>query len=247
VLPGRRNLIAEYCRKPAQKPKPLSIAVFGPPGSGKSFAVEEIAGSVRPGEISALTFNLSQFALPSEDQLDLHTNGREFLALVQQLDLQGEILEKLAEAAHDAFCAEKRAKGWTLGPRDNDAKKHPLLIPYADLPDTYKDSNRATVRNIPRKLAAAGYAMVPSRSNQPPLEFPGADLETLARLEHDLWMEDRLAAGFTLGPADEPGHSPYLVPWEQLTEDVKEIDRDQIRNIPGILARAGYAIERVAG
>ena len=37
-----QNLIGEYCSL-ARPPRPLSIAVFGPPGSGKSFAVTQIA------------------------------------------------------------------------------------------------------------------------------------------------------------------------------------------------------------
>ena len=39
------------------------------------------------------------------------------------------------EQLHDAWSAAKRADGWTYGPRkDAQAKTHPCLVPYGDLP-----------------------------------------------------------------------------------------------------------------
>jgi hypothetical protein len=187
--------------------------------------------------------------LPAEAQLDLHVDGREFLSLAQQMELEGDLLKNMAEAAHDIFCEGRIRDGWRLGPRNDAEKTHPLLVPYADLPETYKEANRVNVRNIPKKLAAGGYVMIPSRSSEPPLEFPADDLETLARLEHELWMADRLAAGFTLGvPTDEdPRRNPYLVEWEQVPEEIKNTDRDLVRGMPQIAARAGYAIVKLHG
>ena len=55
-----RNLVSEYAGQ-KQASRPLSIAVFGTPGSGKSFGVTEMAKSLLPGQIEPITFNLSQF------------------------------------------------------------------------------------------------------------------------------------------------------------------------------------------
>lgn len=54
-----RNLIMEYLSKKNIK-EPLSIAVFGPPGSGKSFGVTQITKTISD-DIEPIEFNLSQF------------------------------------------------------------------------------------------------------------------------------------------------------------------------------------------
>ncbi|PWY95032.1 hypothetical protein BO94DRAFT_216503 [Aspergillus sclerotioniger CBS 115572] len=56
------NLVSEYMEK--QQTKPLSIGVFGRPGSGKSFGVEEVINAVAQHQgkgVQKLKFNLSQF------------------------------------------------------------------------------------------------------------------------------------------------------------------------------------------
>ena len=59
-----RNLILDYLSKSNLK-DPLSIAVFGPPGSGKSFGVTQIAKTISE-DIEPIEFNLSQFQSPSD-------------------------------------------------------------------------------------------------------------------------------------------------------------------------------------
>ena len=63
-----RNLIVTYLSN-SKDTRPLSFAVFGPPGSGKSFAVKELMRDVAGDSASGYDFNLSQMAKPE----DLHT------------------------------------------------------------------------------------------------------------------------------------------------------------------------------
>ena len=183
--------------------------------------------------------------MPSESQLDLHVDGRSFLSLVQQLELEGQMLENLAEAAHAVSCEGMKTRGYQYGATtDEKLKTHNVLMPYAELPEDLKEANRLNVRDIPTKLAAAGYIMVPARSNEPPFNFPGEPLEILAEAEHERWMQSKLDDGWVYAPETDKAKKLHkcLVPWDQLPEDEKEKDRDLVRGIPNILARAGYTV-----
>ena len=66
------NLLRDYLGNPAPK-RPLSIAVFGAPGSGKSFGIQQVAEHVKgDAKIQPLTFNLSQFQNPEDLPAALH-------------------------------------------------------------------------------------------------------------------------------------------------------------------------------
>ena len=64
-----RNLIVEYANKKFSEGEdvtPLSIAVFGSPGSGKSFGVKQIAKSLKECNIKTDTVNVSQISSDEE-------------------------------------------------------------------------------------------------------------------------------------------------------------------------------------
>jgi hypothetical protein len=87
--------------------------------------------------------------------------------------------------------------------------------------------------------------MVPARGELPTFAFTEEEVERLAREEHERWMAD-LGEGWSHGsPTDKARkiHEAYL-PWNELAESQREKDKDLVRDIPKILARAGYAIVR---
>ncbi len=68
----------------------------------------------------------------------------------------------------------------------------------------------------------------------------------MAGMEHDRWRREREAAGWSLAPVKDLARktSPYLAPFEDLPQDVKDKDRETVRAIPRFLARAGLRVSR---
>jgi RyR domain len=73
-----------------------------------------------------------------------------------------ELTERLAENTHEVWAQRRLAEGWTYGPhRDDDAKTHPCLVPYADLPESEKDYDRGTAMETLKAILLMGYQIVP--------------------------------------------------------------------------------------
>ena len=103
-----RNLILLY-RSNHKDRNPLSLAVFGKPGSGKSFAIEQLANEVFGRDKAVLKFNLSQFT--SERQLhvafhqarDASVHGQIPLVFWDEFDADGlKWLKHFLEPMQDA-------------------------------------------------------------------------------------------------------------------------------------------------
>ncbi|MEN9544061.1 MAG: hypothetical protein RLZZ598_894 [Pseudomonadota bacterium] len=70
------------------------------------------------------------------------------------------LTERLAEHAHDLWAAQRLAQGWTHGPqRDDTRKRHPCLVPYADLPESEKEYDRVAALGTLKAILALGYQL----------------------------------------------------------------------------------------
>jgi hypothetical protein len=74
-------------------------------------------------------------------------------------DLEG-LVERLAENNHDLWARKRIDEGWCYGPRRNDdAKEHPDLVPYDQLPESEKEYDRKTVIEALKAIVAFGYEL----------------------------------------------------------------------------------------
>jgi hypothetical protein len=70
-------------------------------------------------------------------------------------------LDLLACHEHLRWNRQRTLAGWRHGPRrDDETKRHPSLVPWAELPESEKVKDREAVANIPTVLAAAGLRVV---------------------------------------------------------------------------------------
>jgi hypothetical protein len=69
-----------------------------------------------------------------------------------------ELTELLARNAHDIWASQRFKEGWTYGPqRDDQAKRHPCLVPYEQLPDSEKEYDRQAALGTLKAILVLGY------------------------------------------------------------------------------------------
>jgi hypothetical protein len=155
--------------------------------------------------------------------------------------LNSGLTESIAKAMHASYVRDQLGKGETR-------ETLPNLVPWEELPEEARQANRDFAADIPLKLAAVGRVVVPRALVDPDqaTTFNEAEINQLAELEHERWVRDKTAAGWTHGPKrdDDARVHPDLVDWDELSEADKDKDRTAVRDLPRMLAEAGFAIER---
>ncbi len=156
--------------------------------------------------------------------------------------LLGGTRETLARAIHEDYVRGQAREGVTPA-------RNPSMVAWEELPESLKESNRHNADHILVKLAAAGRGIeLLTDARAIDFKFEPEEVEKMAILEHGRWAEERRRQGWAYAPGPKDiskKTSPYIVPWEKLTEDIKEYDRNVIRGLPVFLARAGFQIYRL--
>ncbi len=66
-------------------------------------------------------------------------------------------IDTMAEMEHSRWWMGRLLDGWRYGPRDPEKKTSPYLVPWKDLTNEARDTDRFVVRNIPYLLAQQGF------------------------------------------------------------------------------------------
>lgn len=151
------------------------------------------------------------------------------------------MVDQIARAKFESYKKLRRAQG-----------KPVVYENREDQPLDLQRSTYAQAEHIPAKVAALGCALAQKEDCDQALvvtELSDEQVEMLARLEHDRFVEERLAAGWTLdanAQASDPQRktSPFLVPYDDLDYDIQEYDRDAARQMLPLLDQAGLAVVR---
>jgi len=159
--------------------------------------------------------------------------------------IREDFIEQIARAIHQNYLAKAAAS------KGRDADGNPLdplsLLPWERLSADLKAANVGQALSYGPKVEAVGAVVIPESATATGFRFTDQEVEDLSVGEHDRWMSERQAAGWTYGvPRDNTRKlHPALLPWPKLPEAEREKDRDAIRAIPPILRDAGFEILRL--
>lgn len=68
------------------------------------------------------------------------------------------LIEEMARNVHEVWAQNRMNDGWTYGVRrDDNAKKHPCLVPYEELPESEKEYDRATSQETLKLILKSGF------------------------------------------------------------------------------------------
>lgn len=128
-------------------------------------------------------------------------------------------------------------------------------VEFGRLQPDVQGQNFQQVRWMASRLAEHGYVLRPAGEAAPSrrvLRIPDDLATSLARREHDRWLRNKLANGYSHGPDKDPiaRTHPFLLAWDDLPDpapgelDVREKDRNPIIRFPDIALAAGLWVLR---
>lgn len=151
-----------------------------------------------------------------------------------------EVDDTRARQFHEDYCAKDTVKC----EENPGSQRAPLNMPWTELPESARNANRITADHFDVKMRALGYCVVSKKEQANSVALEPGQLELLARMEHDRWGADKVLDGWTFNAERDNKRKfhPNLVPYEELTEPIKQLDRNSVLQMIEILDNEGYVI-----
>jgi hypothetical protein len=149
--------------------------------------------------------------------------------------------ELVARAIHEQYLENEKVAGQT--PETNSS-----MVPWSELPNRLKDSNIRQAENIWKMLHRIHCSIALSSGDKEPLfVFSDNEVELLAEMEHERWVDERVKKGWIyVGNRDDMQKiHDCILPWTDLSDTQKMKDRNAIRALPAVLAKVYLKIVRL--
>ena len=147
--------------------------------------------------------------------------------------------DELARTIHEHYTDSIAAQG-----RDPD--REPAGRPWSRLTASYRDANRHQADHLWAKLAVMDCRAIQEERVES-FTFAPQEAEHLAVIEHLRWAADRHLDGWRYAPVRDNArrHHHLLIPYHDLSEPMKDLDRFAVRGVPSLLARSGLGVVRI--
>ncbi len=165
----------------------------------------------------------SQLSNHMHDKIDWISNPDDICTLQS---LQGQ-LDKTARTLHSNYLSALKVR---------DQQTIPSHRSWDSLGESFRRANRRAADHAKTKFESLNVLGNFDLTNLPESMHEHLDsitIEKLSKVEHQSWMIDRLQGGWKFAEVrdDRKRFHPNIAPYRELTEDVKELDREQIRSL----------------
>jgi hypothetical protein len=181
---------------------------------------------------------------------EIHGNGLDtfriipFGSIEEEADpfyLVDEEIDVLARLLHGQYLESQRRLGT--------GHATPAAVPWEELAESYRSASRSQADHIVAKLRTLGWHGAVASDAGGPMPAPAADgalLQQMASQEHERWCRERWLSGWVFDSKrnDAERRHDRLVPYAQLSEEVREFDRTTVTELPGLLGGLGISLRR---